>query len=361
MNLRTILFMSFIWIAVPMWIGYIWVELLRVQGRLMQLLHAWVLGFATMLAVAQLVLVPMVAMQKPLSQAQYLWEIVMQILACGGFFLLLFRRGERLFATGEEVAVTSHAKSGKPGRYQLLLGTLVVIIILLQAYIPARYQHSDDDDSRFIAEEVAAVEHDTMYQDSPVDADFMYWDVGEVRKDLTSPWAMFVAMQSKISGVAPAILSHTYLPFFLILVCYALYAMIGSWLFAGNAEKVLYFLLFLSVLHLFGYTSTHTMASMLLLRIWQGKAVCASFILPLFFYLFGQIMQHGYRRNWILLLYVASTGACLLSGIGIVTAPVVLFIYGFLDFCYYRQWRKTLAVWGAALPCVIYLGYYLLG
>lgn len=65
MNLRTILFMSFIWIAVPMWIGYIWVELLRVQGRLMQLLHAWVLGFATMLAVAQLVLVPMVAMQKP--------------------------------------------------------------------------------------------------------------------------------------------------------------------------------------------------------------------------------------------------------------------------------------------------------
>ena len=31
-----------------------------------------------------------------------------------------------------------------------------------------------------------------------------------------------------------------------------------------------------------------------------------------------------------------------------------------LDFCYYRNWRKTLAIWLAAVPCVIFLGYYLM-
>lgn len=111
----------------------------------------------------------------------------------------------------------------------------------------------------------------------------MYWDTGEVRKDLTSPWAMFVAMHAKEGNMAPAALSHAYLPFFLILICYALYLLIGQVLFGGDWEKTFLFGIVLSVLHLAGYTSTHTLASMLLLRIWQGKAVCASFALPLFF------------------------------------------------------------------------------
>lgn len=188
----------------------------------------------------------------------------------------------------------------------------------------------------------------------------MYWDTGEVRKDLTSPWAMFVAMHAKEGNMAPAALSHAYLPFFLILICYALYLLIGQVLFGGDWEKTFLFGIVLSVLHLAGYTSTHTLASMLLLRIWQGKAVCASFALPLFFYLFYQIMKKEVWKHWIPLLYVAGVGTCMLSGIGIVTAPVLLAVYGVLDFCYYRNWRKTLAIWLAAVPCVIFLGYYLM-
>ena len=239
-------------------------------------------------------------------------------------------------------------------------GCGAAVLILLQAYIPARYEHSDDDDSRFVAEEVSAVVHDTMYREDPITADYMYWDTGEVRKDLTSPWAMFVAMHAKEGNMAPAALSHAYLPFFLILICYALYLLIGQVLFGGDWEKTFLFGIVLSVLHLAGYTSTHTLASMLLLRIWQGKAVCASFALPLFFYLFYQIMKKEAWKRWIPLLYVAGVGTCMLSGIGIVTASVLLAVYGVLDFCYYRNWRKTLAIWLAAVPCVIFLGYYLM-
>ena len=65
-------------------------------------------------------------------------------------------------------------------------------------------------------------------------------------------------------------------------------------------------------------------------------------------------------KHWIPLLYVAGVGTCMLSGIGIVTASVLLAVYGVLDFCYYRNWRKTLAIWLAAVPCVIFLGYYLM-
>ena len=148
--------------------------------------------------------------------------------------------------------------------------------------------------------------------------------------------------------------------YFIPILGFVLYLLIGQVLFGGDWEKTFLFGIVLSVLHLAGYTSTHTLASMLLLRIWQGKAVCASFALPLFFYLFYQIMKKEAWKRWIPLLYVAGVGTCMLSGIGIVTAPVLLAVYGVLDFCYYRNWRKTLAIWLAAVPCVIFLGYYLM-
>lgn len=373
MSCRNIFYMSGMFILVPVWIGFLWTAFLRVEGRMNRLLHAWVLGFATMLAVAQLLLVPLVALQQKLTTAIVLWNMVMQLLAVVSFLVLLKRwAGGELFATEKkedhaesqetekEKRVEQRKDRRESRRWTVVFGILAAVLVLLQAYIPARYEHSDDDDARFIAEEVSAVEHDTMYQDSPIHADYLYWDEGEVRKDLTSPWAMFVAMNAKLSGMAPAEISHAYLPFFLILICYALYLLIGKEMFHGDWEKAFLFVIVLSVIHMAGYTSTHTLASMLLLRIWQGKAVCASFSLPLLFYLFYRIMHKDYDKRWIPALYAVSTGACLLSGIGIVTAPIVLCIYGFLDFCYYRKWRKTFAIWMAALPCAIFLGYYLL-
>lgn len=362
MSCKNLLYLTGMFFLVPAWIGILWVKLLKVKGRAEGLFHAWILGFATILAVTQLLFVPLVALQQTLTTATVIWKIAMQILAVAAFLLVLKCRADRMQRTEEEsaCAVTEKREEKSSWRWVLIFGVLAAVLILIQAYIPARYEHSDDDDSRFIAEEVSAVEHDTMYQESPIRAEYMYWDEGEVRKDLTSPWAMFVAMHAKLGNMAPAELSHAYLPFFLILICYGLYLLIGLELFGGDWEKTFLFLIVLSVVHLAGYTSTHTLASMLLLRIWQGKAVCASFSIPLLFYLFYKIMRRGYDKSWIFVLYVASTGACLLSGIGIVTAPIMLFLYGVLDFFYYRKWRKTYAIWMAAVPCAIFLGYYLM-
>lgn len=360
MNCKDVIFLSLMFVAVPMWIGTIWVRLLKLEGRANRVLHAWVLGFVTMLAVSQLVLVPLVALGRTLTAALSIWKFVLHVLAVLAFGMLICEKEfwtKKFSAPAEgKRQQREEMRSGWTIAFALLAG----VLIFIQAYIPARYEHSDDDDARFIAEQVSAVVHDTMYMESPIEADYLYWDTGEVRKDLTSPWAMFLAMNARLSGIEPAVLSHTYLPFFLTLLCYGVYVLIGKELFGDDWEKTFLFLIFLSVIHLAGYTSTHTLASMLLLRIWQGKAVCASFMLPLMFYLFYRIMQKEYQRSWIALLYVASTGACLLSGIGIVTAPIMLFLYGALDFGYHRAWRKTFAIWMAAVPCAIFFGYYLM-
>ena len=205
MSCKSLLYMVGMFVFVPVWIGLLWTDFLKIRERASQLLHAWVLGFATMLATAQLVLVPFVMMQKTLTQALLLWRIILQILAVLSFVIWLgHRAGAAAVGTAAadatvrtaDGAVVKKTGHGKNGTWTIVFGILVAVLILLQAYIPARYEHSDDDDSRFVAEEVSAVVHDTMYREDPITADYMYWDTGEVRKDLTSPWAMFVAMHA---------------------------------------------------------------------------------------------------------------------------------------------------------------------
>ena len=69
MNFRDILYMSILFVLVPMWIGYFWVVSLRLRGSVNRLLHAWVLGFVTMLAIAQVLLVPLVALHQSMTTA----------------------------------------------------------------------------------------------------------------------------------------------------------------------------------------------------------------------------------------------------------------------------------------------------
>lgn len=235
----------------------------------------WVLGFATMLATAQLVLVPFVMMQKTLTRhfccgvsfCDPCGAVVCHLAGTPGGAAAVGTAAADATVRTADGAVVKKTGHGKNGTWTIVFGILAAVLILLQAYIPARYEHSDDDDSRFVAEEVSAVVHDTMYREDPITADYMYWDTGEVRKDLTSPWAMFVAMHAKEGNMAPAALSHAYLPFFLILICYALYLLIGQVLFGGDWEKTFLFGIVLSVLHL---AATHRRTR------WRPCCYCAS-------------------------------------------------------------------------------------
>ena len=92
MSCKSLLYMVGMFVFVPVWIGLLWTDFLKIRECASQLLHAWVLGFATMLATAQLVLVPFVMMQKTLTQALLLWRILLQILAVLSFVIWLGRR-----------------------------------------------------------------------------------------------------------------------------------------------------------------------------------------------------------------------------------------------------------------------------
>ena len=173
MNYKDILAMTVLFVLLPMWVGYLWAEFLKLREGWNRIVHAWVLGFVTMLAVAQVILVPLVALEQTLTTAMILWKMALTVFSIFSFGLLLrrWKRGKLVFLTGSADAwEESHTEAGDRSRkgWVYVFGTLAAVMILLQAYIPARYEHGDDDDARFISEEVSAVEHDTMYIDDPI-------------------------------------------------------------------------------------------------------------------------------------------------------------------------------------------------
>ena len=280
MEIRNWLMAGLLLVVVPSWIGSIWCCFAGMQGRVKNLLFAWVSGFLTVMAVSQVILVPMVLRRCTFAAYRKTATVVYLALMIVAFAVCWKRlkkakscRMQESVAAEEMTKTAAAVKKESWNIWQVLYLIGALGLILIQAAVAGVFQHIDDDDSRFVVEQVMAVEHGAMYTENPVTGKVSYWDMGEVRKDMVSPWAMLVAYWCKLSGIAPAVMSHKYMPFYLILLTYAVYALLGMHFWKRDREKVSIFLIFVSALNIFGYFSTHTTSAVLLLRIWQGKAL----------------------------------------------------------------------------------------
>jgi hypothetical protein len=302
-----------------------------------------------MMAIAQVVLVPCIALRKSFSFAFAIWLAAVILVLVVALIQWFTKR--KLVPEGFSLGMVR-------GHWVVLFA---VAAVLVQCLMAAALQHSDADDSRFVAEAVIAVEQDSMYVISPISGDPMYKVdyLGDVKKDLTSPWVMFLAFLSRLCAVSPAVLSHGIIPFYLVLFCYVVYALIGRLIFEENPEKTALFLLFLSAFFAFDYSSTHTVGTVMLFRIWQGKAFAAAGIVPLLFYLFlvyvRQQKEALRTQKTVLLFVVSSFASSLVSGIGILLSLLLMAVFGLAILVVTRKAGRAVRIWLTAVPALGYL------
>ncbi len=355
-------------ILVPMLVGGNWSLVLAkpLFGRaghacgmgdvLKLLLQALVYGSISMFAITQLIAIPMIAAKTSFTLFFRVVEVGCGIAALAGFVCWI-RLVFKYVGLGNGVSEAWKRRNAGDGRGRmavLVLAVVLVVLVGLQGRITAKYQHSDDDDSRFVALELLALNHDVMLTRNPINNYDWNWNVGEVKKDYTSPWVMYVAVISRFTGLHPAILSHRMLPMFLVPLCYMAYVLLGLQLFKGDWGRTIVFVLLLTVVNLSGYTSTHTLASMLLLRIWQGKALYAGLIIPVELTLLWNIYDNPGRTIDKWLLALTCQGASLLSGSGIVISAMMVGIYGLMELVRHRSIKCAASIWAACIPCVVY-------
>lgn len=104
-------------------------------------------------------------------------------------------------------------------------------------------------------------------------------------RDITSPWAMMLAIVSRILFTKPAIFAHTIYPPIELFIVYGIYWLIGKELFKKK-ESQLSVVLLAIVVNLFFTVIVYTQSTFTLIRIWQGKASVAAVIVPMLIYLF---------------------------------------------------------------------------
>ena len=133
--------MTMMFLIIPACIGSFIADYLRIKDAAARLLSAWVIGFVQMLAVGQLILVPFVKMQQSLTNASMWFRIALQLLVAAALIHKLWMAGKET----EQTRVEKQSGQKKNLAAWLFCG-IAFVMILMQAYIPARYEHSDDDE-----------------------------------------------------------------------------------------------------------------------------------------------------------------------------------------------------------------------
>lgn len=297
-------------------------------------------------AVFELIAVPLVMLRAPFQVLVYVSVIFIGAAAC-----LSFIRNKKRVKD-----LSGHKTESRPDAAWLLFG-IAAALILFQMISYILGMHLDEDDSRWIAESNDALVYGTMFLRNPATGEPVNAFLGELSKDIASPYPMYMAVISQLLMVRPVVLYHTVYPPILLLLSYLFYYKIGCRLFRGSAERAIFFLM-ATVITQFFRGEGYTQASFSLLRIWQGKAVVAGVIIPALTYQLMRIYQEGSIRNWLTLAMI-DCGACLLSGMGILLSAILIGIFGGYIVCR-KRFREIPWLLVSAAPSVLFeLVYYI--
>ena len=231
---------------------------------------------------------------------------------------------------------------------------IAIVVILFQAGMYVVGRHLDEDDARWIAEANDAIVKNKMLLYNPATGEYLGQFLGEMIKDVASPWSMYLAVLARMMGVRPSVVSHTIYAPFLLCISYYVYYLIGKELFKGKSEQGI-FLLFIAVIQLFFAGNVYTQSVFSLVRIWQGKAVIASVMIPSFLLIMLQIERDNRSSNWGWMI-VFACASCLLSGMGVAISLIMIGVYGGYAVIYKRL--KGINLWLVSVAIPIGYGLY---
>lgn len=306
---------------------------------------SYVTGMVAILAIFQLLAVPFTFLRLSLSALVYSFGGII-ILLCLLSVIFNFAKFLGMMAAAGRSIISSP--------WQIWAA---VILICVQVFVLARYVHIDDDDAFYVATSAAAVETDTIYQIDPY--------TGEEYKTLPARYVLasfpiFTSAVAKITSIHPTVVAHVGFAVVFILFAYMVYAMIGQTLFKTNKRASGYFLIFVSLLHIFSAYSVYTPGVFLLTRVWQGKAVLASALLPaVMFFVLRAAPKKSPMQNW-LILFMAMTACCMATSMGVLLSAVVAGLTALISAAVYRNWRVIPYILLCCVPNLVYAGVYLL-
>lgn len=350
-TIKSIIVVFILFGIIPFIFGLLWTGVIKDVYEKNSIALSYVMGVMTMLILYQIPAVPMIILKQSFSALTNIW-IIEVIVLCLLSIILNFKR-LKVIASRKKDEMKGWVKTDWLSK---VLTFSFVVLVLIQAVLLSYASLYDTDDARYTAESLDAMNTDKMLLTHPLTGEALEAPLGEMVKDVVSPFSMMQGSISKILGIHPATLCHVILPLFLIPLCYFVYWLLARQVFGiENREKRLFFMNFMCILFIFGKLSAFWDSAYLLWRIWQGKAILATIIIPFLFWIMHGIMDDMGRREYYILLCLTMWGSCILTPMGMVLPIVITGIYG-LFICFYNKNIKVLFQLGICyIPTFIYL------
>lgn len=330
-------------LAIPFMVGMLYNKI--VKHEITELLSNWISGFVLCLGLFQILVLPCIVLKTSLTMLTWIYAIIVALVC---IISVVNTKGE-FGKIWEKVCIWT-----KQIPWQTIF---VVALIAVQIYMYVVYTHTDYDDTFYVATSVIAVDTDTIFQYDPYTGDLY---AALPKRYVLSPFPIFVAMLSKLSGIHATILAHTVLPPVYLLLSYGVYALVGTELFKGKRKSNAWFLSFVGLISIYLYTTDNTQAAFMLMRIWQGKAFLAAMLLPYVFYLgYKMIADKWENKEWIMLLF-AMLSCCLVSSMGIMLGAIMAGIMGILNAYAKRNIKSLIKPVLCCVPNIVLAAIYLI-
>ncbi len=335
--------------ALPVVIGYMLEHIAKCKFK--NYISAWtfryVMGMVALWAVFQVIAVPMILLKLKFSVLVISWIWVVSI--CIIAYLCYVRKKEATKPQYERI----FGNSMSDNIFLVCAIVFLLVVVGYQCYKYLRFMHLDEDDSRFVVNAIDAYFNNTMMLTNPTTGEYMGTWIGDLAKDVASPWMMYVAMISKLSGIHPTIMAHTILPIILLIAAYGAYYLIGNLLFDADVKKSILFVGLIAFVNMYFSDTVYIQSFFSLVRIWQGKATLAAVMIPFMLYLMMRLYYHDDARNYFLII-LGSIAMCLLSGMGIFFSAIMAGTYGIYFIFIKKQWKFIPYMIISCLPTLVY-------
>ena len=251
----------------------------------------------------------------------------------------------------KQLVTVVKSKCQKPD-FWIIAALVVTIFMMVMSFYMAYY---DGDDAYYVAAASESYSSDSMYVKEP----YTGYAIESPYRYLFAPFPMWLAFLSKLTGFEVTAMSHSFLPWSMILLSVSVFYLFSERLFGEDSKKRGEFMFFISILIAFGDYSIHTPENFLLARSRQGKAALASFILPaVILLIFGVIKEYDLKKKvnpvrLIMLMVVGFAGA-LCSTLGGVLCVSIVLTGALCMLLTYRTFKYPILMALFSMPCLIF-------
>jgi len=235
----------------------------------------------------------------------------------------------------------------------IILVTILLVIIIFQVFCSTYLFKENADDSFYISFATEKMNLGQMYEkEASTGLEYLNFSYTY----MFSSWEVFGGFISRLCNINSPTFFHTVCPLVFIIVSYISYYILASNLFKSK-KQIIIFLILLSIIFLFSGGASRFRGISLLAKIWHGKILLLSIIIP--FILSKLIDYDKLAKTDITLLMASSIAAIGLNPISIYYVPI---IYG--CFMFYilirKQFNIFLKLLITLIPNIIFLILYIL-